>query len=161
VLEHQRADHRQLELLMTHRIADPLLAAIKHVPATTAAREMQNALVQPLGSDKLTSLALMPRLPASFPHRALVRLPRHTTTLSSRRRRMTRRRHAAVPRVAVDLALKLLDPSLSRAGARLRGADRDAGRLSEQNEERGPRNCSFPEMRGHGAQVRLGALMPV
>jgi hypothetical protein len=39
------------------------------------------------------------------------------------------------------------------------GADRDAGRLSGQNEERDPRNCSFPEMREHGAQVRLSALL--
>ena len=53
VLEHQRADHRQLELLMAHRIADPLLAAVKHMPATATVRQMRDPLVQPLGRDQL------------------------------------------------------------------------------------------------------------
>src|ERR1019366_7826104 len=112
VLEHQRDDHRQLELLMAHRIADPLLAAIKLTSATAAIRQMPDPAIQPLGRDQLSGLALMPRLTARLPHRPLVCLPRRAPTLSPRRRRIRRRRQAAVTRIAVDLALKLLNPIL-------------------------------------------------
>src|ERR1019366_5757255 len=112
VLEHQRDDHRQLELLMAHRIADPLLAAIKLTSATAAIRQMPDPAIQPLGRDQLPGLALMPRLTARLPHRPLVCLPRRAPTLRPRRRRIRRRRQTAVTRIAVDLALKLLNPIL-------------------------------------------------
>ena len=73
---------------MAHRIIDPLLAAIKHMPATATVRQMLNALVQPLARDQLPGLALMPRLTAGLAHRALVGLPRQPATLSPRRRRI-------------------------------------------------------------------------
>ena len=72
--------HGQLELLMAHRIADPLLAAVKHMPATATVRQMRDPLVQPLGRDQLPGLALMPGLAAGLAHRALVRLPRQPSS---------------------------------------------------------------------------------
>jgi hypothetical protein len=73
---------------------------------------MPDPAIQPLGRDQLSGLALMPRLTARLPHRPLVCLPRRAPTLSPRRRRIRRRRQAAVTRIAVDLALKLLNPIL-------------------------------------------------
>ena len=95
---------------MAHRIADPLLAAVKHMPATATVRQMRDPLVQPLGRDQLPGLALMPRLAAGLAHRALVRLPRQPATLGPRRRRIRRRRLVAIPRVLAKATLELLDP---------------------------------------------------
>ncbi len=114
LLKHQRNDHRQLVLLMDDRIPDPLLAAIKLVPATATVRNMLKALIDPLGGDELPALALVTGLTAGLAHRALIRLPRQPPTLRPRLRRIRRGRHAAIPRITVDLALKLLDPLAQR-----------------------------------------------
>ncbi len=55
MLEHQRDDRRQLELLIDDRIADPFLAAIKHVPATTAVRQMLKIHVRGKGRKARTT----------------------------------------------------------------------------------------------------------
>ena len=112
MLEHQRPDQRQLELLMDDRITDPLLAAIKLAPALTTVRQMHDTPIHALRRDQLPALALMPRLTARLPHRALVGLPRRAATLSPRRRRIRRRRQAAVTRVPANPPLKLLNPIL-------------------------------------------------
>jgi len=63
VLEDQRADRRQLPLLVEHRIADRLLRPVKAMPATRARLgQMLKALIHPIGRRHLAVLALMPRL---------------------------------------------------------------------------------------------------
>ena len=57
VLEHQRADHGQLNCSMAHRIADPLLAAVKHMPATATVRQMRDPLSSRSGA---TSSRVLP-----------------------------------------------------------------------------------------------------
>jgi len=86
VLEHQRPDWRQLVLLMADRIADRLLAAIKHMPAAAALRQMLKPPIDALGRDHLPALALMTGLGARATHRSLVSLARQTTTLRPRLR---------------------------------------------------------------------------
>jgi hypothetical protein len=88
MLNHQRHDHRQLVLLMDHRIPDRLLAAIKHMPTITSIRQMRHAVIQPLGRDQLPRLALMPRLATGLTHRPLIRLTRRASALSPRLRQI-------------------------------------------------------------------------
>jgi hypothetical protein len=76
VLEHRRHDHGHLELLMGHGIPDPLLAAIKHMPAITTVRQMLKLPIDALARDQVPGLALLPGLATRLPHRALIRLPR-------------------------------------------------------------------------------------
>ena len=97
---------------MAHRITDPRLAAIELVPALTTVRQMRDMLVHALGRDQLAGFALMPGLTAGLTHRALVRLPRQSPTLRPRLRWIRRRRHRTVTRVAIALALELIDPLL-------------------------------------------------
>jgi hypothetical protein len=95
---------------MDQRLINPLLAAIESVPARTRIRQVLGALVHPLRRRHLTMLTLMPRLPARLALRELLDLrARLPPPLRPRLRRILRRRLRTVPRVAVDLPLKLLD----------------------------------------------------
>jgi hypothetical protein len=94
---------------MHKRIVDALLRPIKSMPATTADRQMLGALVDALRRGHLAMLALMPGLTTAVAHRALIGLPRPPATLRPRQRRITRRRHAAVPRVAATELVKSVE----------------------------------------------------
>ena len=56
MLKHQRHNHRQLVLLMDHRIPNALLAAIKHTPTITSIRQMLEAVIQSLRRDQSRAL---------------------------------------------------------------------------------------------------------
>ena len=68
---------------MNDRLAEALLLTIEPVPAAAAARKMIEPLGDPLRRSELTSLALMPRLPAWLTQRRLHALPRQRPTLAN------------------------------------------------------------------------------
>jgi hypothetical protein len=109
VLDDQRADDRQLVLLVTDRIADLLLAAVEPMPAAAALGQMNQALVDSTRRGELARLALVAGLAAGLAHRALVSLTREQETLGSRLRRIRGRRLRAVARISIDPALELLN----------------------------------------------------
>jgi hypothetical protein len=119
-LAHLRRDHRQLPLLMSDRFANVFLAAGEPVPAPALLRQ---ALHRPgrqlLRLGRRTRGPLMTWLRALRARLALLALklllralPRQLPALLARQRRIRRRRHRTVTRVAVHLPLELLDPLL-------------------------------------------------
>ena len=109
VLEDQRADWRQLPLLMGDRFAQTLLAAVETVPATAAPGQMLQALIDALWRSHLPRLALMAGLAARLAQRRLRALARQRASLLTRQRRITRRRQRAVRRVALEQPLVLVN----------------------------------------------------
>ena len=115
VLEDDRRDRRQLPLLVDQRIAEALLAAVEVVPAARARMgQVLEALVHPLGRGHLAGPSLVARLSALFSQRLLGHLTGQRAALLAGHRRIGGGRHRAVPRVAAQLSLELLDALAQR-----------------------------------------------
>ncbi len=117
MLEDQRDDQRQLPLLISDRIANPLLTAIKPVPAPARHGKMLKALLHSLRCGQLAGPALMTRLPASLTllsalllQAPLRPLTRQRATLLTSQRRIVRRRQRTIRRIALEQPLVLIHP---------------------------------------------------
>ena len=119
VLDHQRHNLRQLPLLAQDRIPNPVLAAVKPMPAPAAERNMRNVIIDPLRCGELPGLALMPRLPAALLTQRLLRpTTRLLPPLLTGHRRIIRRRLRAVARVLLEQPLVLIHPLPQRGDLR-------------------------------------------